>query len=523
MLIYAVSMDKQIVSIGFRRVVSCAKHAGFDVQSIYFLEDENKYSHAGSWWKQNTGENFAVNERHNEEALLGLAETLALADVVAFSLMSVQRNIVRKLSAYIKERNPGTKIIIGGYHPTLFPDDAISFADVICLGEGERTFVDFLERVQRGDDLKGLPNTWVREYGEVIVNPRQPLLTKAEMETIPFMEYGVQDQFFFSYQHGVLRKMVPADISRHLGTTYNTIWSVGCPYKCSFCSQATLIELDRDYACYRGPSPEYIVNEVMAVQSQFPLDYVIFYDANFIGRGLDELKEFSRLFRKTGLKFILGGTNPASITEEKMQTLVEGGLVRIKMGFESANDEILRLFNRPVNTVQLRRATEILALFGDRMAAPAFETIVDNPYETTEQLYKTIDFLQETPPPFTLSLFSLQFMPGTALSMAAPSYSLVEEQMEKDYLFSYKPTAINNLVSIFAVFRPPAFMMSILRRLVRGREERQYPRLKTFLYKLMLVRRGINQARFGDYSTFPCQVMVLYHRYRIIMTKLMGN
>lgn len=522
MLIYALSLDRNLVAIGFRRVVSCARKAGFGVKSIYFLDDDTQASFAGSWWRQKTGDNFTVNYVQNDQAISSLAEYLSHADVVAFSLMSVQRNIAKKLCTRLKLLNPNVTIIIGGYHPTIFPDDAISFADVICLGEGERTFVEYLERVKRKECLRGLPNTWVRENGELIKNPRIPLLTPYEIEVMPYMEYGLEDQYLFSYRHGTLRKMEQNDLIRHLGTTYNTIWNVGCPHKCSFCSQATFIGLDRDYARYRGPSPAYIVREIEEVRKRFPLDYVIFYDSNFLGRSLEELAEFSRLFKETGLKLILSGTNPVSISEEKMGVLIEGGLVRIKMGFESASDEILRLFNRPVNSKQLRSATEVLAKFGDKMAAPAFEMIIDNPYESMEQLYQTIDFLEKTPPPFTVSLFSLQFMPGTALSQETTDFSLVEEHMEKEYMFSYRPTAINILISLFAILIPPAPIMRILRGLIRGKEEILYPRLKDLLFKLMLVRRGLNQARFGDYSTFPCWVMVLYHRYRLFKAKLSG-
>ncbi|MDD2856449.1 MAG: radical SAM protein, partial [Desulfuromonadaceae bacterium] len=485
MRVYAVSMDRNLVAIGFRRVVSSARAAGFDITSIYFLDDDLEASFAGSWWRQKTGDNFSVNYVENEAAISALADKLADGDVLAISLMSVQRNIARKLCLRLRQIKPSIKIIVGGYHPTLFPDDALSFADVICLGEGERTFVEFLQRVRRGDGFRGLPNTWVINEGEVLKNHRIPLLTPAEMESMPFMEYGIEGQFIFSYRHGRLRQMTRDDLMRHLGTTYNTIWSVGCPHTCKFCSQAAFIGLDRDYALYRGPSPEYIIREIAEVQANYPLDYVIFYDSNFLGRSLAELTEFAKLFKKTGLGLILSGTNPASITEEKLAVLLEGGLVRIKMGFESASEDILRLFNRPVNVAQLSRATDILGCFGGKMVAPAFEMIVDNPYETLEQLYKTVDFLEKTPPPFTISLFSLQFMPGTALSSETTDFSLVEEHMDKEYMFSYRPTLINNLISLFAVFKPPAMLGTLLRRGIKGREEALYPGLKTLLFRLM--------------------------------------
>jgi len=516
MKIYALSMDRNIVAVGFRRVVANAKKAGYEVRSIYFLDDASRSSYSGSWWKQQTGDNFNVNYVRNDAALNNLANILAEADVLAFSLMSVQRNIARKICLEVKRLNPNVTIIIGGYHPTIFPEDAIAFADVICIGEGERTFVEFLDRVHRGIPLRGLSNTWTRENGEIIKNPRVPIMTTSEMEQMPFMDYGVHGQYLFSYAQGKLTPLTRQGLIRHLGTTYNTIWSVGCPYRCSFCSQSNFIDLDRAYADYRGPSPDYLLAEIKAVQQQYPIDYVIFHDSNFLGRDLDTLTEFSLRFRQEiGLKFILNGTNPASITEEKMAVLLKGGLVRIKMGFESGNDAMLQRFKRPVSARQLRKATEVLAKFGGKMAAPSFEVIVDNPFETQEELYQTVDFLAATPGPFTMNLFSLQFMPGTALSREATDAQLIEQHMEKEYMFSYKPTALNNLVSIFAILKPPPAILLFIKKRIAGKESRTFPVLKSLLYKLMVVRRAINQARFNDYSTFPYQVMLAYHGLRM--------
>ena len=102
MKVYAISMDRNLVAIGFRRVVSCGKKAGFNIKSIYFLDNIWKASFAGSWWKQKTGEGFSVNYVKNDEAILRLANIISDADVIAISLMSVQRNIAKKLCMVTK-------------------------------------------------------------------------------------------------------------------------------------------------------------------------------------------------------------------------------------------------------------------------------------------------------------------------------------------------------------------------------------------------------------------------------------
>ncbi|HLD29713.1 MAG TPA: radical SAM protein, partial [bacterium] len=463
-------------------------------------------------WKQKTGVNFSVNYARNDSAFRVFAQETADSDVIAFSLMSVQRNIAVRLIEEIRRINPSARIIVGGYHPTLDPEDAISFSDIIVRGEGERVFVKLLDTIKEGLRTSDIPNTWSRENGTVRKNPAMPLMTPSEMEQMPFMEYSLENTFIFSYSRARMKKTDREALLQQVGTTYNTIWSVGCPYRCTFCSHAKLADFERGYAQYRGPSPSYIIEEIKRVKKMFPVEYVIFYDSNFLGRPLPDIIDFSERFkREIGVKIVLSGVNPVSVTEEKMDPLIEGGLVRMKVGIEAGNEAALRLYGRAADKRQISRAAEIFSRYRKRMAAPAFEMILDNPYETVGNLMDTVDFLDSLPGPFTLNLFSLQFMPYTSLSENSVNAKRVAEHKEKEYMFSYSPTAINNLISLFAIFNPPRFIVSILKRFIKGREVKVHPAVKTLLFKLMLFRRAIDQARVGDYSTFPSSIMLMHH------------
>ncbi|MBF0382587.1 MAG: radical SAM protein [Magnetococcales bacterium] len=521
---YALSMDKNLVAIGFRRVVAAARAAGFDIQSIFFLDNIKRASLSGSWWKQNTDTEFSVNYVKNDEAIINLAKILADADNLIFSTMSVQSKFVQDIIRETKKLNPKIVTLVGGYHPTIFPKDAIEFADVICLGEGERTLIEFLKRVQNGEPFDGLPNSWFKRGEEIIKNPQIPLLTQDELDAMPYMDTGLQDNFIFSLEEGKLYPQEQKDVIQHLGTTYNTIWSVGCPFVCSFCSQDTMISLNKGFAKHRGRSPRSFVDEIKEGIKLYPTDYVIFWDSDFWGRNIEDLREFTRLYRdEVGLKFVISGSNPVSIKEEKLDLLLEAGLVRIKMGFEGGNEEILKILKRAGRTKKLREATKVLASRKNTMVAPSFEMILDNPLETTDQLYQTLDFLFETPGPYTLNLFSMHFMPGTALSELCTDEIGVEEEIDKEYMFSYQPTHINNLISILAIFKPPRFLFNFFKKMIKGREHVKAPKVKKILYHSMLVRRAFNQARFGDYTTFPYWVMVYYHKWRLFKNRLFGN
>ena len=112
-------------------------------------------------------------------------------------------------------------------------------------------------------------------------------------------------------------------------------------------------------------------------------------------------------------------------------------------------------------------------------------------------------------------------MPGTPLSRKYGTDEFVAEQFDKEYMFSYKPNAINNLLSIFAIFKPSKPLLEFMKKVISGKEEKKYPRLKTLLYRLMLIRRGLDSVRFSDYSNFPAWVMVTYHKARLLKNRLL--
>jgi anaerobic magnesium-protoporphyrin IX monomethyl ester cyclase len=83
-------------------------------------------------------------------------------DIVGLSVMTFQRATARRVIALIRALNPGVRIVVGGYDPSLAPDAWAHPAlgvDVIVRGEGDLTFrevVDALENARPLCDIPGL-------------------------------------------------------------------------------------------------------------------------------------------------------------------------------------------------------------------------------------------------------------------------------------------------------------------------------------------------------------------------------
>jgi anaerobic magnesium-protoporphyrin IX monomethyl ester cyclase len=83
-------------------------------------------------------------------------------DVVGLSVMTFQRRTAHKVIKLIRALRPQTRIVVGGYDPSLATDvyeDPSWGIDAIVRGEGDITFRELLRRFEAGDephDVAGL-------------------------------------------------------------------------------------------------------------------------------------------------------------------------------------------------------------------------------------------------------------------------------------------------------------------------------------------------------------------------------
>ena len=66
------------------------------------------------------------------------------ADCVCFSVLTLNVNRAKELALKVREIFPKTKIVFGGIHPSLLPDDFIDIADHVVVGEAETVICDVI-------------------------------------------------------------------------------------------------------------------------------------------------------------------------------------------------------------------------------------------------------------------------------------------------------------------------------------------------------------------------------------------
>jgi radical SAM superfamily enzyme YgiQ (UPF0313 family) len=409
----------------------------------------------------------------------------------------------------------------GGIHPIIYPENAIEAdVDAICTGEGEFAFAEWLELYTSGKDFTKIQNFWFKQKdGTILRNGFRPLMSAAELETMPFQIYAGDEWIYSSDNHG-FRRIALSDYLQNNGLAYQAIWSIGCPLHCTFCGNTVFIKNDPKYKRIRHTSPEYIVNEVKAAMKVHPhINTVLFHDDSFMAIPLPELTEFAKRWREEiGLNFCVYGVIPSYVQQDKLEVLTWAGMNRVRMGVQSGSQRILDFYRRPTPIARVERAAADLAKFSKYHINPAYDIICDNPIETRQDVIDTLELIYRLARPFTLNLFSLRVIPNTVLEAQMKENGIDLEQINANYT-SLRPTFSNVLLYVLLVWRIPRKWFDWALQYVRAYSEPQksYPVLLFLARQPWLVKQGLRHLRFGEFS-----VITGYSGYLLWKTGILG-
>ena len=161
-------------------------------------------------------------QRRVRETVERLIRTLD-PDLVGLSIMTFQRRTAHRVIRLVKALKPGTRIVVGGYDPSLAPQiyEAPDWAvNAIVRGEGDVTFRELVRRWERGLEPVGVNGLSYRSSTGWTRNPDRAASSLAGDEIRPPNRAArVLDGYTF-----LGRRVDVVETSR------------GCTYDCSFCS-----------------------------------------------------------------------------------------------------------------------------------------------------------------------------------------------------------------------------------------------------------------------------------------------
>ena len=336
------------------------------------------------------------------------------------SLTHVLRSSI-ELARKIKENNKNIKIVFGGPHATYDYNNLLQFdfIDYIVLGEGERTFLELCEKLNRSERIDEISGIAFRDKGVVKKNAYRPLVEN--LDSLPFPARGLLDFNRYIKSYGVLEHSVDVLSSR------------GCTNRCVFCSSGHL------FGRWRSRSPENIIAEIKLLVKTYPgIKSINFMDDNFTADKQRVIKLSNLLISNKlhGYKWVCLA-RVDQLDEEMLYIMKSAGCERIHLGIESGSPQILKNINKCISLEQARDAVRLL--LKAKIEAYSF-FMIGHPGETKETIEITKKFAKELKSSNT-GFFITQIFPGTRLEQLQPvknwSEYMYEPEVERPSIFTH--------------------------------------------------------------------------------------
>ncbi len=282
-------------------------------------------------------------------------------DLVAITALTC--NAPRAYEIATEFRKRGTKVVLGGMHPSFMTDEALRFSDSVVVGEAEPVWQKVLEDASNN----GLKPIYKGQL--------------CDLSTTPMPRWDLLPQR-----------------SRYVMFIQATR---GCPNACSFCSVSTFFGRK-----IRVKPVEKVVEEI----KKFGKRFVIFVDDNIFAN----IKYAKQLFKAlTPLRIKWGGEASLNTLKnvELIKLAAKSGCRALFIGFETISKKALQEINKAFNLVDYKKIINLLHKFGIAViASMMFGMDADDKHV----FQRTVNFLDRAQ--VDAAIFSiLTPLPGTRL------------------------------------------------------------------------------------------------------------
>jgi len=217
------------------------------------------------------------------------------ADVIGISILTS----TARRGYEIARKFPREKVIIGGIHASLIPQEAAQFARQVIIGEAENSIIDVVEgRIT--DQLV---------YGQPIEN----------LDSLPFPDFTLVKGFKYP------SAIIPVSTSR------------GCPFDCSFCSVTKIFGRR-----YRFRSAESVMQELKSKRAKT----LFFCDDNFAAHPKRTYALLNFMLKNKIRNWACQVRCDITKDNTLLDLMAKAGCKVVCVGFESVNDLSLKAYEK---------------------------------------------------------------------------------------------------------------------------------------------------------------------------------
>lgn len=326
-------------------------------------------------------------------------------DLIAYSSTTCEYQPILKTAKEIKKHLPDIKTIIGGIHPTatyhLIKKEKCF--DYICVGEGEKSFLTLLNRIEENKTTDRITN---------IIHTNSPIHKKiniydTDLNTLPFPD---KDLIYNTY---------PAFIR----DSYTIITSRGCPYNCTFCYNSinNKIPLTRR-------TPQNVLAELKISKEKYNPKTIFFLDSVFT-YSKEWLDMFLPEYKREISKPFYCDIHPLCINESIVSALKEAGCSCVNLGIQTSCEKKRKtIFNRHETNQQIKETIRLIKKYNITLYA---HIIYDLPNEQDKDILTNAKFINKYKPDIIVP-FSLTYYPKTQLTKNAATEKTLKTKTLKN-------------------------------------------------------------------------------------------
>lgn len=285
-------------------------------------------------------------------------------EYVGISVMTgPQIHYALEISNLIKQEFSNIKIIWGGIHPTILPDQTLKFKmiDFVIRGEGEHSYYQLIS----GQDLGKIKGLSFKKKKNIVHNPNSDKLTSSELNQLNIPWDLVNPKNYIVHN------------------SLNMITSRGCPFHCTFCYNSISNNI------WRGWTAQKCIEE-FNVAMGLGVKKINFYDDYFFANS-ERNETLLKYFKDRGIVW-KAELRINQLNYKLARKLRNCGCDQLFFGAESGSQRILNILGKNMlvrDIIQSARITKYNEIFAD------YSFMIGVPSETWEDITRTIRLIKK--------------------------------------------------------------------------------------------------------------------------------
>lgn len=309
--------------------------------------------------------------------------------VVGLTGYTSQLNIIKNIAARLRATLPDVRIVVGGHHATVQPEDFNTPAiDAVVIGEGVFALREIVAAIEAGRSFEGIAGVAIPTSEGMRFGPPRRY---TNLDDLPFPD----------------RSLTAAHRQNYFSEWFKPLASVrtslGCTARCNFCALWSIAG-----GKYLRRSPESVVEELRSVAE--PNVFFCDDESMLDAKRMDRLAD---LIATAGIRkryFLYARVDTIVKHPELLAKWAKIGLSQVFVGMEDYSDARLEAMHKGITSAQQAEAVRIL----DDLGVMMYASYMVDPAYTLEDFHNLLSYVRRMKHKYA-TFTVLTPLPGTQL------------------------------------------------------------------------------------------------------------